>query len=79
MKEQIIYKLISKAGGIDGRDHTDKGGQLMRAFLSRHEAEASGMAPWCEIVPEVVNMSTARAVALAKLNAIDRLALGLNC
>lgn len=78
MEEKIVYKLISKGGGVDGRDHTDKGGRLVRAFLSRHEAETCSLAPWCEIVPEIVNLSAARAAALSKLNAIDRLVLGLN-
>ena len=27
-QDRIIYKLISRGGGMDGRDHTDQGGRL---------------------------------------------------
>lgn len=74
-QDRIVYKLISKGGGIDGRDHTDQGGQLRAAFWSKVEAQASSLAPWCEVVPEIVNVEAAKRAALAKLNAIDLLVL----
>ena len=76
-QDRIVYKLISRGGGIDGRDHTDQGGELRAAFWSREEAEKAPNAPWCKVEPEVCNVEALRRYALAKLNPIDLLVLGL--
>lgn len=74
----IVYTLLSKGGGVDGRDHTDKAGKLMDAAYYRQTLEKSGNRAWGDIVPTVVNLKEARRKALDKLDPIDKLILGLN-
>lgn len=77
MTDRIIYLLISSGGGIDGRDHTDKGGQMRAASFSRLELERHPGKPWADIEPCVVDIETQRKVALAKLSPLDKLILEL--
>lgn len=77
MAEKIVYQLITRGGGIDGRDHMDKGGLVTAAFFERQCAENNPNRPWCEIVPLVVDISKQRREALAKLSPVDKLILGL--
>ena len=77
MREKIVYQLIAKGGGVDGRDHTDKGGKVVACFLTRVEAETAKQAQWCDVVPVVIDMDQAMLEAQAKLNPLDLLALGL--
>ncbi|MBI6727452.1 hypothetical protein YA0089_27935 [Pseudomonas viridiflava] len=77
MSHVIVYTLISQGGGVDGRDHTAKGGDLVGAYLDEAQAKNAKNAPWCKMVPEAVDMAQAKLAALAKLNPLDRLALGL--
>ena len=68
MVDTIIYTLVTKGGGIDGLDFTDKGGNVTHAFFTRGEAERHPNRPWCEIVPEVVDIT---AVAKRRLQSLD--------
>jgi len=77
MSHVVVYTLISLGGGVDGRDHTDKGGQLSGAYLDEAKAKSAKNAPWCKLVPQAIDMDQAKHEALAKLNPLDRLALGL--
>ena len=77
MSHVIVYTLIANGGGVDGRDHTDKGGDLVGAYLDEAQANNAKNAPWCKMVPQAVDMAQAKLAALAKLNPLDRLALGL--
>lgn len=77
MQEIIVYQLVSIGGGIDGTDHTDKGGKVLEAYKTRQEAEQSKVKPWCKIEPIVVDMQQAKKLAMFKLSALDKLALGL--
>jgi len=73
--EVIVYTLITNGGGIDGMDHTDKGGKMTHAFLTRGEAERCPNLPWCTINPIVADLRETAKNALAKLTPIERLAL----
>lgn len=75
--DTIIYTLIAKGGGIDGRDHTDKGGQIMNASFMKSDLLKDKNLPWGDIKAEVVNLKDARRTALAKLTKVDKLVLGL--
>lgn len=77
MADKIVYTLVNRPGGVDGRDASNKGGNIAGAFFSREEATKHGAAPWCDVVPIVVNEATARREAMAKLSAVDKLVLGL--
>lgn len=77
MSHSIVYTLISQGGGIDGRDHTDKGGEVVGAYFDETQAVNAKNAPWCKMVPQAIDIEQAKLVALGKLNALDRLALGL--
>jgi hypothetical protein len=78
MKEIIVYTLVSKGGGVDGMDRTDKPGKLMSAAYDRETLEKSGNKPWGDIVPIVVDTEAARVKALVKLDPVDKLILGLS-
>jgi hypothetical protein len=75
--DKIIYTLITKGGGVDGRDFMDKGGHVIAASYDRKDLEKNKNLPWCDIVPQVVDTDKAKKVALAKLSPIDKLVLEL--
>lgn len=75
--DRIIYKLVTKGGGIDGRDHADKGGKIIAASYNKADLQKNKNLPWCDIVPEVVEEEKAKREALAKLSPVDRLVLEL--
>jgi hypothetical protein len=75
--DRIVYTLVTRGGGIDGMDHTDKGGQVVFATYDRKQAEAHSSKPWCELVPIVVDVHAGRRTALAKLSPVDKLVLNL--
>lgn len=73
MTDRIAYVLITEPGGIDGRDHMDKGGKIMHATWE----EPKKKAPWCRLEKQVIEVEAAKKSALAKLDPIDRLVLGI--
>jgi hypothetical protein len=73
--DKIIYTLVSKGGGVDGRDFTDKGGKVIAASYERKDLEKNKNLPWCDIVPQVVDIEKATKSALAKLSPVDKLVL----
>jgi hypothetical protein len=73
--DTIVYTLVSKGGGIDGRDHTDKGGDVTKAYLTRQEAEKDPNLPWNTIKPEVVDLDELGKTTLRKLGPVERLAV----
>ena len=77
MTDRIVYQLITKGGGMDGRDHTDRGGKLIFATYTKVEAEKNPNKPWCDLKAIVVDVELARRNALAKLDPLDRLVLEL--
>ena len=77
MRETIVYLVNHKPGGQDGRDMADKGG-LSAAFYLRPDAESFVKSDTrYEIVPTVVDVDKAQLAAIAKLNPLDLLVLGI--
>lgn len=77
--DKIIYQVISKGGGMDGMDHTDKGGQVQFASFEREEAE-NKITPWTEL--KLIAMSgkeitELRKKVLAKLDGTEKLVIGV--
>lgn len=76
MTDTIVYKVVTKGGGMDGMDNTDKGGKVMGAAISRETIPAKyRVAAWYAVVPEVVDLEAVASAALAKLNPVEKLAL----
>ena len=75
--DKIVYTLIGKGGGVDGMDRNDPPGQLMDASFSKSDLLENQNLPWGDIKPQVVNLKEARKKALAKLDPIDKLVIGL--
>jgi hypothetical protein len=74
--DRIVYEVVTKPGGVDGRDPDDKGGVVRFAAFTRGAAEEAVDA-WSEVRARVVDLKEARREALAKLSPLDRLVLGL--
>jgi hypothetical protein len=77
MSDKILYTLVTNSGGVDGRDHMDKGGVIVLATFNEHEAREK-LNGWCRIEKTVIDVGEQRAAAMAKLSKIDQLVLGLN-
>lgn len=76
--DRIVYMVISNGGGIDGRDHTDKGGKVMLATFDKADAEGYilNKNSWYRVESIVVDMEKAKREALKKLTKLDKLILG---
>ena len=72
--DQIVYTLVSNGGGVDGKDHTDKGGKIIAASLCKNVDEKR--LAYNTLQKLVVNLDEVRAKALEKLDPIERLAFG---
>ncbi len=75
MPDTIVYCLIAKGGGVDGMDHTDKGGRITKAYLTRTQAEKDGNLPWNTIEPRVYDLDEELRKLLRTLDPVQRLAL----
>lgn len=71
MADTIVYTTVSKGGGIDGMDHTDKGGKVTGAYLEKDSAVNNPNRPWNNVVPVVVDLDD---LALKTLNGLDPVA-----
>ena len=77
MREVIVYLVNALSGGVDGLDHTDKGG-LVKAYWFRPDAEGYVKTDTrYGIKPEVIDVDKAQLSAIAKLSPLDRLVLGI--
>lgn len=76
-EDRIVYTLVSKGGGVDGKDHTDKGGQITAASFERKALENHEGSIYSTIVPMVVNTKDRLDSVLKKLDPIDLLILSL--
>ncbi len=75
--DQVLYVVVSKGGGMDGRDmETYPPGEVKMASFYKDEA-TEALDPWHEMEIRVLNVEEATQVALDKLSPIDRLVLGL--
>jgi len=70
--DKIVYVKVSKAGGIDGRDTSDKGGTVLAASYIESYLQADA---WSYIEGRVVDIETTKKIAKIKLTPIERLAL----
>jgi hypothetical protein len=75
MADTIVYTTVSNGGGVDGMDHTDKGGRVMGAYLDKKKAINNPNAPWNTVVPIVVDIEELAKTSLAKLDPVVRLAI----
>lgn len=73
----LVFKVVSKPGGVDGMEFSDKGGKVLSAWFS-FEAAKGACSPWADIVPEPIDLSALKAKLLASMDGVDKLALGLN-
>lgn len=73
----IIYCMITKGGGVDGLDYTDKGRKIIECSEDKNKLLKSKNLPWCVIEPIVTDKNMARKTAIAKLDAVDRFILGI--
>jgi hypothetical protein len=55
--DTIVYTLVTKGGGMDGMDNTDKGGKVTHVFIDKKAAEKCKNLPWCDIKPVVVDLA----------------------
>lgn len=77
MQDRIAYLLIAEPGGVDGMDHTDKGGTVVAASFSKDRIEKrKGLDSRYRIESRVVGQDDLRRAA-AKLDKLDKLLLGI--
>lgn len=69
----IVYTLVSRGGGIDGMDASDKPGRVTAAYATRLEAERDRNLPWSTIEPVVVDPDKVIEDAKKKLTPIEQL------
>jgi hypothetical protein len=74
MSDAILYKVVTIAGGVDGKS-ADKGGKTKFASFDRYEAEKK-LDSWSELKLEVIeNIEAAVARKMAALDPVDFLLL----
>ncbi len=72
--DKIVYVSKSIAGGVDGLDRSDKGGVIYGASFEKGRLKDG---PGSKVEAMVINIDEAKRSAIEKLNAVDRLVLGL--
>ena len=70
MSDSIMYLVKSKGGGMDGLDHTDKGGLILFASTNRGHA-ASKVGPWSKMEPVVVDLTQIARKVIAGLDPLE--------
>jgi len=76
MEDKIIYLVVTRGGGMDGRDWMDKGGKITYASLDKEDS-SKHLDPWNEL-KSVIDDGTFLKDANKKINPLDRLVLGLD-
>lgn len=74
-RHQVIYLLITKGGGMDGTDRTDKGGKIIEVHGFEEVALKSPSMPWCTIEPRAVDLKEIARQASDKLDPLERYAI----
>jgi len=72
--DRIAYCLVTTGGGVDGRDHTDKGGHVRFATFEKGEA-ARKRDGWVRVEARVVVPAAVAAAAKGKLDPVEHLCL----
>jgi flagellar basal body-associated protein FliL len=75
MTDTIVYTTVSLGGGVDGRDHTDKGGNVTGAYLDKGKAQNSPNKGWEKVVPIVVDLEETATNFFKKADPVLRLAI----
>lgn len=70
-EDTIVYCAVREPGGIDGMDHTDKGGNVVDAAYAQKDLKIDG---WSRLEKRVVVPSEIAKAAIAKLKPTQRLA-----
>lgn len=70
--DQIVYCAVSQPGGVDGRDHSDKGGVIIRASASRESLKIDA---WTTLRTHVIKPAEIAENALSRLDPLERLCL----
>lgn len=73
-EDTIVYLLLSKGGGVDGRDVSDKSGVMRHALLNKKDAQST-CGDFNRIVPTVVVPSEVTGTAFSKLTPSERLCI----
>lgn len=76
MTDTIIYRVVTNGGGIDGLDHTDKGGKVLWAGTDKNRIPSKyNIKGWYTIESTVVDLKEEADKAVRSLDPIARLAL----
>lgn len=77
MPDRIVYKIVTKAGGVDGMDKNDKGGQITFASFDKAEAEKYiGNDTRYKLEKIVIDTDEVTKGAMNKLTKIEQLIVG---
>ncbi len=79
MADTIVYTVVSRGGGMDGMDHTDKGGKVMWAGLDKEKVPVHYLVDgWYKTEATVVDLKNHAYDVVRGLSPVDRLALALH-
>lgn len=74
MSDIIIYTIVTKGGGEDGLDTSDKGGHVVKAFVEKHLAqEVAKNDSRLEVKPIVVDPEELRKEVMLRLTPVEQL------
>jgi hypothetical protein len=76
--DKIVYVLVAEGGGVDGRDFNDRGGDIIGASFEKTDFHGHKNRAWAKVKTKVVDVEVQRRVAVSKLDALDKLVLGLS-
>jgi hypothetical protein len=69
MADRIVYCVVTKPGGVDGRDSQDKGGFVKYASYVKSDAEKK-VDSWSSVEARVFDPDEIAKKALGKLDAL---------
>jgi len=74
MTDSIVYVVIRDGGGMDGMDHTDKGGEITFASSDRKGAD-DACDHWSKVDAQVHDLNKIAKKAYHKLDGLEQYAL----
>ena len=75
MADTIVYTTVSKGGGVDGMDASDKGGEITGAYLLKESASRTSITAYNTVNPIVVDLNAIAEKTLNELDPVTRLAI----